>query len=103
MVIDYARLFDYPSSGANPLSLVQVELVARDLYGLMKCFEEIHSPEDLGTGGKKKSKVHWQLRAMYDVAAGMADSFSAPGADRDVQRELKRREAWSKLDSLEIS
>ena len=96
MAVDLAVLYDGPSLKVNPLMLASLEVVCRDLYGIMKAYEKVLTPEDLKPG-KKGSKVKWAWRDRYDVATISMEAITAPHADRAVAKEMRRDVAAAKL------
>ena len=101
MFFDTALTYDMQENSINPLDLASAEVIARDLYGIIKAFDRVHTEDDMKPKGQKKSKLNWGARDMYDVAAISRSGFSIPGADRAVNREVRRRAAVTKINNLE--
>ena len=73
------------------------EVIARDLYGLLKAYEKVECRDDIATTNKKKSKIAWALREALDVPCVLRETMSVPDVDRAVQREFNRRKTVAKL------
>lgn len=97
MMLDHALLYDsHQSKDYNILNSVVVEIIVRDMYGLVAAFENVHSLEDTKDQNKKKSKINWRARDMHDVAAISRESISLPTADKDVGEHARRKRAEAK-------
>lgn len=95
IALDYLLLVDKQdvvnSSGA--------ETLARELYGLCKCFEDCTCKDDWRQprGAKNWStKAKWSLRNRYSVRALMAGKVHAPAADAEVRKTMETEALFEK-------
>lgn len=102
LVLRYALILDASLwdaahvPGYNPMNSPAVEVVCRDLYGLIKA-------HDSGLRRTKKGKVGppaWALRDQYDVAAMASTDIVATAADERAMARVKARQRMEKVVGL---
>ena len=93
MILDMMILFDSDKQTFNVFDSAGVEIIVRDLYGIVLAFENVVVEADT----KTKKKVRWGLRREYDLASLREEPISVPSADRRVARDIKQRAAMDKL------
>ena len=96
LILDHGLLYDSTHQEFNMLNSVMVEIVVRDMYGLVVAFEDVSVPEDLKEQGKKRNKIVWGKRDLHDLAAANKEAVSLPRADKLVGQHAKRKRVQSK-------
>ena len=92
LVIDYLIFYDSGHvNNLNVFNLAAIEVIARDVYGLIQAFGKVVRKEEAGADAKK-TKVRWNLRTEYDLAeSSMLSDPVVVAADRRATRALKNR------------
>jgi hypothetical protein len=77
--------------------LASLEVVARDVYGLIEAFKGVSKKEDTETDSKNKtkSKIQWGRRDQYDLATNV---FADPVVRRADERALRASRRQALLD-----
>jgi len=104
LVLDHAMGYDRRTQGFNVLQSSAMEVVGRDLFGIMKAyegFEDFAKAPKAGKGGKDAAfEPAWREHGKYDVVACLRTPVQIPEAEEVVHREEKRRALARKyLDS----
>lgn len=87
-----ALLHDQKSSTLLVTNSAAVEVVCRDVYGIIKAFEDVGSAGDNG----QKKKVKYRARDQYDVASLWDFDPTCPSADRAVTKAVRDGQAVTK-------
>jgi len=97
-MLDLALFFDFQKTGQvfNPLNSAMVEVVCRDVYGLVAAYQEANKDD-----GKKSKGPNWAARDLYDVAGPSRGSIVLEGLEAQAaRRQRRRRSAKAAADSV---
>ena len=92
------RLF--ATENIDSINLSAVEVLARKIYGLIRCFEEVHEesdwkmPKNAPRGWRSKAK--WGLLEEYDVEKLESSEWTIPEADEEVSSRLQRKALFNR-------
>ena len=95
IALDYLLLVDK----TDVVNSTAAETLARELYGLSRCFENCFGKDDWRQPKNSKnwvSKAQWGLRDRYSIRGLMAGKVRAPAADKEVQKEMETEALFSK-------
>ena len=88
------------SSDVDVVNLPAVEAICRKVYGLIRCFEDVHSEEDWKAprnhNGKWRSKIKWDLLREYDVQSLESSEWQIQEADDEVSERIKKKALFAK-------
>jgi hypothetical protein len=95
--LDFLLLVD----GADVVNSTAVESLARELYGLSRCFEACKQKSDWrkpgGADGKGwVSKAQYGLRDRYSIRALLAGKVRHEGADKEVRKGMETEALFNK-------
>ena len=98
MMLDIYLLYDTKRGCTKITNNATIEVVCRDMYGIVKAFRKVKTAADLKVDPKTgRSKVNWAARDEYDVAAIHGADISCAHADQELGRMLKAEQAAEKV------
>lgn len=95
IALDYLLLVD----NADIINSTAAETLARELYGLVRCFENVHCKDDWRQPkGVKQwaSKAQWNLRDRYSIRALAGGKPRVAGADAEVRKSMETEALFEK-------
>jgi len=96
IMLDTYLMYDQPRGGTLITNNCMVEILCRDMYGLVKAFRDVVTAADAKPDNKGRSKIRYKCRDEYDVAALDSADICCTHADENLAKSIKIETATEK-------